>query len=371
LDALMNTAGELEIARVRLQNLVSGRDPEALALAVTQMSRLVSEIRDQIMTVRMIPVGHVFERFPRLVRETARAVGKDIEFVIDGKDIELDRSTLDALGDPVVHLLRNAIDHGLESSADRVAAGKAPRGRLTLSAQRETNFVLIRVADDGRGIDRAAVLTRAKAAGLVSDDVTALNDRMLLDVVSHAGFSTAREVTELSGRGVGLDVVDSAVRTVGGMLDLRSVPGFGTVITLRLPLTVSVVRALLARLGNETVAIPITNVIETLEIDPAATVARDGRMETTIRDDRFTVIPLRETIGLPTRTAAYPKAVTVDVRGRRAALVVDDFVGQQDVVVKPFDAVHRDAMDAPMAFSGATILSDGAPALIVDVNSLV
>jgi two-component system chemotaxis sensor kinase CheA len=377
LDALMDTAGELEIARLRLQQLASGRDPEALSTAVAHMSRLVSEIRDQVMTVRMVPVGHVFERFPGLVRDTARSVGKDIEFVIDGKDIELDRSTLDALGDPVVHLLRNAIDHGLETAAEREAAGKAPRGRLTLSAQRETNYVVIRVADDGRGIDRDAVLARAHAAGLLDAEVTSLNDRELLDVLVQSGFSTASQVTELSGRGVGLDAVDAAVRALGGTLDLRSVARFGTVITLRLPLTVSVIRALLARLGNETVAIPITNVIETIELDPSVTAEQQGRVRTTIRDDVFTVIQLRETVGLPTRTAAYPKAVTVDVRGRRAALVVDDFVGQQDVVVKPFDGARLEAdasasaVRAAAMFSGATILSDGAPALIVDVNSLV
>jgi two-component system chemotaxis sensor kinase CheA len=368
LDALLDLAGELELARVGVERLVAGDDPDALRDAVGHLSRLVSDMRGQVMTVRMIPVGHVFERFPRLVRDTARALHKDVEFVIDGGDIELDRSTLDVLGDPVLHLLRNAIDHGIETPAERTAAGKAPRGRLTLSAQRETNYVIIRVADDGRGIDRDTVLARARRAGLVAEQSTSLDDHELLHVLTSPGFSTAETVTDVSGRGVGLDVVDAAVHTLGGTLDVRSVAGRGTVLTLRLPLTVSVIRALLARLGNETIAIPVTNVIETVELDPSAfREAEGGRMTTTIRDEPVAVVPLRTAVGLPPRRVRTPQAVTVDVRGRRAALVVDTFVGQQDVVVKRFDS----ADGAADLFSGATILNDGAPALIVDVNRLV
>jgi two-component system chemotaxis sensor kinase CheA len=368
LDTLLDLAGELELARAHVERLVAGDDPDALRDAVAHLSRLIGDMRGQVMTVRMIPVGHVFERFPRLVRDTARALDKDVEFVLDGGDIELDRSTLDALGDPVLHLLRNAVDHGIETPADRVAAGKPARGRLTLSAQRETNYVIIRVADDGRGIDRDAVLMRAHGAGLVGDQTTSLSDHELLHVLTHPGFSTAQTVTDVSGRGVGLDVVDAAVRALGGTLDVRSVAGRGTVLTLRLPLTVSVIRALLARLGNETIAIPITNVIETVELDPLAFENDgEGRRTTTIRDERFAVVPLRTAVGLPARMARAPQAVTVDVRGRRAALVVDTFVGQQDVVVKRFDSADGVAD----LFSGATILNDGAPALIVDVNRLV
>jgi two-component system chemotaxis sensor kinase CheA len=324
-------------------------------------------LREQIVTTRMVPVGHIFERFPRLVRETARTLGKDVDFVLDGKDIELDRSLLDEIGDPVLHLLRNSIDHGIESPEERVAAGKPARGRLTLSAQRESSYVLIRVADDGRGIDRDRVLRRAREMGVVDSSTEQLDDATLVNVVTRAGFSTADRVTEISGRGVGLDVVDMTVRTLGGTFEIKSLPRFGTAITLRLPITVAIVRALLARVGMETYAIPVTHVIETVEIDPTTTNTIQGRLSATVRDQAFPLVPLRETMGFPPQMALFPKAVTVDVRGRRAALVVDDFLGQQDIVVKRFDLPRG----TPALFGGATILNDGAPALILDVNSLV
>jgi two-component system chemotaxis sensor kinase CheA len=371
LDALMTLAGELEIARGRLERVTAG--DAVAAEAVTQVSRLVTELREQIITTRMVPVAHVFDRFPRLVRETARTLGRDIEFVIDGKEIELDRSMLDEIGDPVLHLLRNAIDHGIETPEARVAAGKPPRGRLTLSAQRESNYVTVRVADDGRGIDRGQVLARAHASGFVDDDVEKLDDAELLHVLTRPGFSTAQQVTEISGRGVGLDVVDAKVRALAGTLEMKSVARYGTVVTLRLPLTVAIVRALLARVADETFVVPVTHVIETIEVGPETLLKTpDGRKAALVRDALYPVVSLRETVGLPPRLDAErhgrdDKAVAIDVRGRRIAIVVDDFAGQQDVVVKPFDAPHG----APALFGGATILNDGAPALIVDVNTLV
>lgn len=373
LDALMTLAGELEIARGRLERvartaIVTPEDDE-LETAVTNISRLVAELRDQVMTTRMVPAGHVFERFPRLVRETARALGKDVDFVIEGNEIELDRSMLDEIGDPIVHLLRNAIDHGVESPEQRTAQGKLPRALLTLSAQRESDHVLINVSDDGRGIDRARVLARAIDAGLVSVTTTELDDAMLASVLTHSGFSTAETVTEISGRGVGLDVVDSTVRALGGVLEIKSVHHYGTTITLRLPLTVAIIPALLASVDDETFVIPLTHVIETIEILPEATSTMEGRLMTLVRDEMFPLVDVRGRVGRLglSRSVGYAKAVTVNVRGRVAALVVDDFVGQQDIVVKQFDPPY----DAPALFSGATILNDGAPALILDVNALV
>jgi two-component system chemotaxis sensor kinase CheA len=324
-------------------------------------------LRDQIITARMVPVGQVFERLPRMVRETARALQKEVDFVVDGKEIELDRSMLDEIGDPVVHLLRNAVDHGIEGPYERQRKGKPPRARLTLSAQRESNYVLIRVSDDGRGIDRDHVLGRAHKVGLVNPSIKKLSDTELLGVLTRSGFSTADHVTDISGRGVGLDVVDATVRSLGGALEIRSVLGCGTVVTMRLPLTVAIVRAILARLGNETFAIPVTHVLETVELDPLTLRSDAGGVAVLIRDEPFPIVRLRDVMGLPPLETPHPKAVTVNVHGRRGAIVVDDFVGQQDVVVKQFQAVRG----APTLFGGATILSDGAPALIVDVNRVV
>lgn len=366
LDALMDLAGEIEIARGRLERTL-GATEDATRDAFGHLSRLIAELREQVLTARMVPVGQVFERFPRLVRETARGLGKDVEFTLDGADIELDRSLLDRIGDPLMHLLRNALDHGIETAEERVAAGKQPQGRLTLSAQRETGFVLVRVADDGRGIARGRVLERARAAGLVPTDATALSDAELLRVLAHPGFTTAERVTDVSGRGVGLDVVDATARALGGAIELRSLEGRGTVITLRLPLSVAIVRALLARVGDGVFAIPFTHIRETVELEPPAAVLRGAEWESVEMDDGpAAVLPLRRAFAMPPRIAERMKGVTIDARGRRVALIVDEFVGQQDIVVKRFDP----PLGAAPLFAGATVLDDGSPALIVDINRL-
>jgi two-component system, chemotaxis family, sensor kinase CheA len=368
LDSLMNVVGELEIARRRMEReTIRVADPE-LSAAFDAASRLLNELREQVIGARMVPVGQVFERFPRLVRETARSLRKEVDFTLDGAEIELDRSILDRIGDPVMHLLRNALDHGIEPASDRERDGKSPRGRLTLSAQREAGYVLIRVADDGRGIDRARVLSRAHEAGIVAPEQAALDDVELLRVLAHPGFSTASEVTSVSGRGVGLDVVDAAVRMLGGAIEMKTVAGRGTAITLRLPLSVAIVRALVARVGEELFAIPFTHVLETLQLEPPLAALRSGAwLDTDIAGVRASVVMLRTLFGLAPRMSEQMLGISVLARGRRAALIVDGFEGQQDVVVKRFDPPCG---GAPM-FAGATVLGDGSPALIVDVNSLI
>lgn len=376
LDALTDLASEVDIALVRLERALQQRGRAArvqadgtddVSAAFDETRRAFRELREQILTTRMVPVGQLFERFPRLVRDTARTLGKDIAFTLDGADVEIDRAVLDQVGDPVLHLLRNAIDHGIETPEVRERAGKAAQGRLTLSAQREAGFAVIRVADDGRGIDRERVRARGIAAGLLAPDAPVLDDAALLHLLTQPGFSTAARVTEISGRGVGLDVVDAATAALGGTLELRTVEGRGTAITLRLPLSVAVVRALLARVGGETFAIPFTHVEETLELDG---VADEGDATVLVREEPVTVVRLRDRFGVMSRTTrrgAVAQGVTVRARGRRVALMVDEFVGQQDVVVKRFDPPRG----ATIAFAGATVLADGAPALIVDVNGIV
>ncbi|HET7188905.1 MAG TPA: chemotaxis protein CheA, partial [Gemmatimonadaceae bacterium] len=268
LDNLMNLIGELVITRGRLVQLSAAMNDNALAETVAQTSRLVADLQDEIMTSRMVPVWQVFDRFPRLVRDAAHSVQKQVNFVIEGKEVELDRSMLDEVGDPIVHLLRNAIDHGIEKPSVREANGKPPAGRLTLSALRDRSAVAIRVTDDGKGIDRERVLRRAQESGLVEPGRTELSDEELFRIISRPGFSTAETVTDLSGRGVGIDAVYNRVRTLGGSVDMRSVPGKGTTVTMRLPLTLAIVRSLLARIGDETYAVPMTHVSETVELVP-------------------------------------------------------------------------------------------------------
>ncbi|MBX3133270.1 MAG: chemotaxis protein CheA [Gemmatimonadaceae bacterium] len=367
LDALLDLVGELVIVRGRLQALTRGTADAALAAAMDDATRLIADLQSEVMTSRLVPVGQVFDRFPRLVRDVARQVGKDVLFAIEGKEIELDRSVLDEIGEPVVHLLRNAVDHGLEPPADREAAGKPRAGRLTLSAQRDRNAVVITVRDDGRGIDRAKVLQRAIERGLVPTETERLDDDALLRCIAQPGFSTSEAVTALSGRGVGVDAVISRVRALGGSVELVTTPGAGTTVMLRLPVTLAIVRALLARVGAERYALPLTHVRETLERGTAVLRPVQGREMLVLRDEVLPLLRLREVVHLQAETPLDEEIVVIERGDRRAALVVDELTAQEDIVVKAFDG----ARDGLALFSGATILADGAPALIVDVGSLL
>jgi two-component system chemotaxis sensor kinase CheA len=371
LDTLMNLIGELLIARGRLSQLAGELGDVTLEETVTQSSRLIGELRDEITASRMVPVSHIFDRFPRVVRDAARAVGKQIDFVVDGKGIELDRSMLDEIGDSIVHLLRNAVDHGIETPEARTAAGKSPTGRLVLSAARDRSAVVIKVSDDGKGIDRERVLARAKRDGLVDANRTDLTEDELLRLLARPGFSTVDKVTDLSGRGVGVDAVYTRVRALGGAMDIRSVPGQGTTMILRLPLTLAIVRALLVRVADEVYAIPLAHVSETIELESDILKTVKGREVLLARDEVLPLMRLRDLVGLPAYQAPseieLEHVVVIDLGDRRAGLVIDELTGQEEIVVKQYDAVRE---GLPF-FGGATLLSDGTPSLIVDVSSLL
>ncbi|HEX2779526.1 MAG TPA: chemotaxis protein CheA [Gemmatimonadaceae bacterium] len=367
LDNLMNLIGELVITRGRLTQLSATIADSALDETVTQASRLISDLQDEIMTSRMVPVWQVFDRFPRLVRDAARTLGKQIDFTIEGKEIELDRSLLDEIGDPVVHLLRNAIDHGIELPEERRKRGKPAEGRLRLEAMRDRSAIVIRVTDDGKGIDRERVLKKARDAGLVEAGRTELSDDELIRLISRPGFSTAERVTDISGRGVGIDAVQTRVRALGGLVEIRSVPLQGTTVTVRLPLTLAIVRALLARVNGELYALPMTHVNETVELKSAQLRQVKGREVLVLRDDVLPLLRMRELMGLEATQQKSQQVIVMEMGERRAGLIVDELAGQQEIVVKQFDGVRGGLA----LFSGATILGDGAPALIVDVSSLL
>ena len=368
LDTLMNVLGELVIARDRIQKSAERLgDPELLD-ATRHASQILGNLQNEVMTSRMVPVWQVFERFPRVVRDTARALGKEVDFKIEGRDIELDRSMLDEMGEPVLHLLRNALDHGIESPAEREKAGKPPVATLILTAERDRATVLIRVTDDGRGIDQDKVLPRAKKLGLIEKTTTQLSEQELIAIISRPGFSTAEKVTEISGRGVGFDIVASRVRALGGSLEVHTDAGLGTAVSMRLPLTLAISRALLAKVEREMYAIPLTHVLETFSLSRPMLLESKGRLVVAIRDDLFPAIWLRERVGLPAaENPASGQVVLVELAERKAALIVDQFEGQQEIVVKQFDGVSG----SKTLFSGATILGDGSPALIVDASSLL
>ena len=367
LDNLMNLIGELVITRGRLTQLSTSLADPALEETVAQASRLITDLQDEIMTSRMVPVWQVFDRFPRLVRDAARTLGKQIDFSIKGKEIELDRSLLDEIGDPVVHLLRNAIDHGIETPDERKAAGKPAEGQLRLEALRDRSAIVIRVTDDGKGIDRERVLKKAKDAGLVEGSRGDLSDDELIRLISRPGFSTAERITDISGRGVGIDAVQTRVRALGGLVEIRSVPKQGTTVTVRLPLTLAIVRALLARVGDELYALPMTHVNETVELKTAQLRRVKGREVLVLRDDVLPLLRMRELMGLPPTEHKSQQVIVIEIGEKRAGLIVDELVGQQEIVVKQFDGVRGGLT----LFSGATILGDGAPALILDVSSLL
>jgi two-component system chemotaxis sensor kinase CheA len=367
LDTLMNVAGELVIARDRIAQISERLGDEELVEATRHASQIVSSLQNEIMTSRMVPVWQIFERFPRVVRDTARSLGKEVEFKIEGKEIELDRSMLDEMGEPVLHLLRNSLDHGIELPADRVKAGKPRVATLILTAERDRATVLIRVTDDGRGIDQNRVLPRAKALGIVESTTTKLSEQELVAIISRPGFSTAEKVTDLSGRGVGFDIVANKVRTLGGSLEVHTDQGLGTSVSMRLPLTLAISRALLARVEKEIYAIPLTHVLETFALSQPMLLEVKGKEVVAIRDDVFPAIRLRERVGLPAGARTGGQVVLVELAERRAALIVDEFVGQQEIVMKQFDGVNG----SRTLFSGATILGDGAPALIIDASTLL
>ena len=368
LDTLLNLIGELVIVRGRLQRVARGLPHSELQDALADATTLIGDLQTEIMTSRLVPVGQVFDRFPRLVRDVARTVGKDVLFSIEGKEIELDRSVLDEIGEPVVHLLRNAVDHGLELPDVRESAGKSRAGRLTLAAQRDRSAVVISVRDDGRGIDRGRVLARALQLEMVPAGTVILDDDAMLRCISHPGFSTAEQVTGVSGRGVGIDAVQARTRALGGTFEVATEVGEGTTVTIRLPVTLAIVRALLARVGDEVYALPLAHVRETMDRGPAEIRQVQGRDVLVLRDEVLPMMRLRDVVQLPPGRSAGGEEIVVIERGdRRAGLVVDELTGQEDIVVKSFDGVR----DGSVLFSGATILADGAPALILDIGSLL
>jgi two-component system chemotaxis sensor kinase CheA len=368
LDALMKQVGELVVARNRLGVLAGGSTDPALTEVSGHIARLVSEMQAEVIAARMTPVGEVLERFPRLVRDLARDLNKKIRFDVEGDEIELDRSILDEIGQPLLHLIRNAADHGIETPAQRLAAGKPQEGRILVSASRERNYVALRLSDDGRGIDRVRILARARRDGLIDAGTDVLGDDLLLRLLARPGFSTADAVSDVSGRGVGVDVVVTRVRALGGTIEVRSEPGQGTTFTIRVPLTLAIVRALLASVAGERYAVPLAYVAETVEFDPRSVTTVRERETLLVRDQVIPTVHLRELVRNQPRPAP-PRAPTVilEIGDRRAALVVDALLGQQDIVVEPFDAPRG----MPPYVGGATILADGSPALILDAAALV
>jgi two-component system chemotaxis sensor kinase CheA len=366
LDAMTKLAGELVVSRNRMLDLLSQHPDDALRRTAETLGRQVGELQAELLAARMTPVAELFERFPRVVRDLARDLGRRVRLETEGGDIEVDRAVLEELGDPLVHLVRNAIDHGIEPPAARVAGGKPPEGRLRLVAARERNSVVIRVQDDGRGIDRARVLQMACESGAAAPGIDTLADDQLLRVLARGGLSTATAVSGVSGRGVGVDVVMTRLRALGGTVELSSRPGEGTAFTLRVPLTLAIVSALLVRVGVERYAVPLAYVSETVDYEGGRRAGGGADEVLEVRGRSVRTVHLARLFAVAGAGAVRRPAVVLQVGERRAAMVVDALEGQQDIVVEPFVA----PVGTPPWFGGATILADGQPALILDAAAL-
>lgn len=367
LDHLMNLVGELVTERGRLQQEALAAGHAALDESVAKASRLIGELQDAVLGSRLVPVWQVFDRFPKVVRDSARAAGKEATLTVEGREIELDRALLDQVADPLVHLLRNAVDHGIELPDARRAAGKPGAGRLTLSARRERDAVIIAVRDDGRGIQRDRLLARARELDLLGTEIDSVSDEELLRLIARPGFSTADRVSTTSGRGVGVDAVMARVRAMGGSVSLQSREGQGTTFELRLPVTLAIIKAVIARVGDEAYALPLTHVTETVQTRGGALRRVMGRPVFILRETVFPLYNLRRLVGLEqARDGAGQQIVLVEVNERRAAVSVDALDGQRDIVVKSFDTARGST-----AVTGAALLPDGMAALILDVGGLL
>ncbi|MBX6364635.1 MAG: chemotaxis protein CheW, partial [Gemmatimonadetes bacterium] len=363
LDELANGLGELAVVRARIEELVERADTPGLRELVERAGALVDALRETALAMRMVPAGEVFDRFPRLVRDAARALGRDVDFRMEGRDVEIDRTVLDAVAEPLVHLLRNAVDHGIEPAAVRRAAGKPERGRITLRALRERAGVRIVVEDDGAGVDAERVAAKARRLGVLPPDApTPTAPDELLRLLCRPGLSTAEAVTELSGRGVGLDAVAERVRALGGALELETAPGAGTRLSLRLPATLAVAPALRVRLGAEQYLVPMTHIAEAVELETADVARVRGQEVLRLRGETVPMLRLARLLGVPGAGDEAGAALIAELGGRRRALVVDELLGREQIVMRGFDA-PRGMLPH---FSGVTLLADGRPALVLD-----
>jgi two-component system chemotaxis sensor kinase CheA len=365
LDSLMNLVGELVITKTRLEQLLLKHSSSEIEETLKSLSRVAGGLQDAVMKARMVPLAQVFNRFPRMVRDLARELGREVEFTIEGEETELDRSVIDEIGDPLVHLLRNAIDHGIEAPGNRQQKGKSAVGKVRLSAGYEGNHVAIMVEDDGEGIDPQAVLYRAEKKKLISpDQASRLTVEEIYRLLFLPGFSTSKGVSDVSGRGVGLDVVQYKIDSLGGSVEVTSAKDQGTCFCVRLPLTLAIIQALMIETGAETFALPLETVEEIQVLEPTDIKLIRSREVMILRGEVVPLVRLRPLLGCRENTEPVEELSVVVVRGdsSRAGLIVDNLVGQREIVIKSLDRF----LGSLPGIGGATILGDGRVALILD-----
>lgn len=371
LDTLMNLFSELLIDRVRLESLAAEIDRPELTETVEHMARVSSDLQNIVLKLRMVPVESVFNRFPRMVRDLAKTLNKKVELIVTGAETELDRTVIDEIGDPLVHLLRNSLDHGIEPEQDRLRAGKPETGTIHLRAYHSGNHVFIEIEDDGRGINREKVLNKALSNQLLTpEEAEKLSDEEVYQLLFASGFSTAEQVSDVSGRGVGLDVVKTKITSLGGHVHVESQPGIGTKFSVQLPLTLSIIGSMLIRVCDEKYAMPLSSIVETAILQEDQIRHVHGKPMIEFRDSVIPLIYLDQLLDCKRTEEDRRKEfelVIVRKGERMAAIVVDELIGQQEIVLKPIGKYLTNLF----AVSGATILGDGQVALILDTNAMI
>jgi two-component system chemotaxis sensor kinase CheA len=368
---LINLVGELVITQAMLAQLAASLDPvqnEKLLSGLSQLDRNTRELQEAVLSTRMLPIDNVFSRFPRLVRDLAGKLGKQVRLTTTGEGTELDKGVIEKISDPLNHLIRNCLDHGLETSEERRASGKDPIGTVHLSAAHQGGTIVIEVSDDGRGINRSKLLAKAQASGLPCSE--SMSDADAFQLIFLPGFSTADQVTDVSGRGVGMDVVKRNILALGGTVDLFSKQGTGTKFTIRLPLTLAILDGMSVAVAEEIFFLPLSAVVESLkpQNDQVKRVGGQG-MVIRVRNEYLPVVDLRSWFNFPGAGRPIDESIVVIVEseGRKVAVQVDDLVGQQQVVIKSLEKNYRRVP----CMSGATISGDGRVALILDVGEVV
>jgi two-component system chemotaxis sensor kinase CheA len=369
LDQLLDLVGEIMISNIRVNQIAIDLKHRELKQVLKNAERLIGELQDTVLGMRMVPVDHIFKRFPRMVRDMAKEGKKEVRFEIMGNDIEIDRSLLDEIGDILVHLLRNAVDHGIESEKDRKDNGKKSRGNIRLTAFREQSNIVITIEDDGRGLNIKGILEKALRNNVITEEeMEGLEEKQALNLAFHPGISTASRVTEISGRGVGLDVVKNKIEALGGTVRLETEQRIGTKFTLKLPPSMSIISAMLVEVNNENYAIPLENVSETTKVTEKEVheFAESGMFR--LREEILPLLNIHSDFGGGTGSFEVDMPVIiVEKDDERAGLIVTRFIGQQEIVVKNLSKDLRHSK----YFSGATILGDGNVALILDVGALI
>ena len=369
LDKLMNLVGELVINKTRLEQIHNAGDGASLNETIEQVGRITTDLQDIVMYVRMVPIEQVFNRFPRMVRDLSRDLGKEINFIMEGKETELDRTVIDEIGDPLVHLIRNSLDHGVENSDERVKAGKSKEGTVRISAKQEGNSVLIVVEDDGAGINTDAVKRKAIERGVITEEEgRTLNEHVINNLIFEAGFSTAKEITDVSGRGVGLDVVRQKINSLRGSVHLESKRGEGSKFVIKLPLTLAIIQALMIKVKEEVYAVPLANIDETTSVLYEEIKNVQGQQVMVLRGSVLPLVNLAEILDVKSEAAEEKELFVVVVRKgeQRIGLVVSDLIGQQEIVINSLGTL----LNGTTGIAGAAILGDGTVSLILDISTL-